>query len=633
MTIPRCSLSVVLSLASLLPSLLTAAETPRWTRIGPDGGELAVIAAGPAGQLYAGTFPGSVFRSTDGAQSWSFAGVPGSALYDLAVDPKNPSTVYAATVEGLAKSTDRGATWTKVFSPPSGPTLTWRVVVDPKTPRIVWAAVFSGGLWKSVDGGRTWAELNRGLQGLGALAVDPIRPTTLYAGRLEGGVFKSVNGGSTWTRIERGLGPVSATSIAVDPRDSRNLLLGDSSGVFKSTDGGGRWRRSSAGLDASFVIALAYAPQRNGGVYAATRFDGVYRSLDGGATWQPARTGLAGLLNHVLATQTGVLVASERGVYASADRGRTWQWASQGLSALHVIGFAVDSQDPPRLYVGGPFRELFKSADRGGNWLALDTRIPIDRFTFAGPLALDPHDPLTVHALYERGFATSTNGGRRWAAHDFGCLQAGRMVIEPTIPATVYVNGGFVTVGCAFLPNACSSFRLDPNGERTCLRAPAIGGFGVPVFAADPYRPGTLYAKSNSAFFRSSDQGATWSLLSEVFLPGVLAFDPDVPGRVYGTFPGAVGRSLDGGASWELVEDGLPEEAAILSIAVDPSQPSTLYAATAEAVFQSLDSGASWELLAAAPEGIRLLQVVVDPVDPAILYAATENASVLRLDL
>lgn len=637
MTPLRCARTAVLCvIAALTPLTLAAADTPQWTRIGPYGGRVAAFAAAQPNLIYIGLENGWVFLSTDVGRTWSPAGSLGDQIHDLAVDPKTPTTLYAGTAYGLFKSTDRGTSWTQVFPVPGFPGVASvsRVVIHPKTPRVLFAAAAAAELWKSINGGRTWTRQDGAPTYLRALAIDPVRPATLYASSLEGGVWKSVNTGATWSRIDRGLpDPFAALAIAIDPRNHDTVFLVNSwsaNEVFKSTNGGATWKPSRAGLAGTFVIGLAFDPSRRNQIYALTQHHGVYKSTNGGGLWQAAASGLTGELTSLLATPAGLLAGGERGAFVSADRAQSWQRANGGLSALHVGGLAFDSQDPPRLYAGSIDGGLFKSANGGASWLALDAEIPRDLFDFLGPVAIDPHDPLTVYAMYRRGYGSSTNGGRRWIGRDLGCLSAARMVIDATTPTTLYVNGFFVIAACGLQPNACSSYRVEGDGAASCVRFEPIGRTGVPVLAADPHAPGTLYAVGPEGLYRSPDRAATWTLLAPGFGPGLLAFDPATAGVVYGSFPGAVGRSSDGGATWAL-GDGLPAGASILFLAFDPDVPSTLYATTFGGVWKSTDSGAHWSLLAAAPQGIPLFRAVVDPSDPASLYVATGSASVLLL--
>ena len=95
-----------------------------------------------------------------------------------------------------------------------------------------------------------------------ALAIDPANPATLYAGTTGGGVFKSTDGGGSWAAVNTGLTSVPSYALAIDPTTPATLYAGgtEGGGVFKSTDSGGTWAAANAGLTERYVRALAINP-------------------------------------------------------------------------------------------------------------------------------------------------------------------------------------------------------------------------------------------------------------------------------------------------------------------------------------------------------------------------------------
>ncbi len=503
-------------------------------------------------------------------------------------------------------------------------------MVDPRNPRIVYAASPGAPLYKSEDGGATWSPQDGSPRTLWALVIDPSRPRTLYAGSVEGGPFKSTDGGASWVRVRRGLPATPAFEvIAVDPRQPKTLFAANEftlGALFKSTDGGATWRPSARGLGRQSIRAIAFDPG-DGFVYALTRVGGVYRSTNGGAAWRPAGEGLeVTFVRAVAATGSGLLAGTHgHGVFASADRAVSWQPSSRGLSALRSAGLAADGQAPPRLYSGNDVVGLFKSADRGAHWLRLSTPYP-----YAGPVEIDPRDPQAVYAGLFDAVARSDNGGRRWpVAFGLPCQRPARIVVDPGAPDTIYVSS-FLYIGCGSNPGGCHGFRFSSTGS-TCLRDQAAGQAGVQVLAAAPHPPFHLYAVTQTGLFRSADQGDSWALLAPGVVPHALAFDPLEAGVVYGGFANAVGRSADGGATWELHGEGLPARGFLTALAVDPADPSTVYAAFFhEGLFESTDAGVTWSELV-DPE-VSVLGIVLDLADPSTLYLATDGASVLMVE-
>ena len=171
-----------------------------------------------------------VFKSTDGGESWRSFKISdtGVTLRKLRIDPKNPGTLYAVNIEaGIFKSTDGGENWRSVIGGlpleenchlPTTCLYVRDLAIDPRTPTTLYAAKFAG-VFKSADGGANWSPVITGLTNLKvtSLAIDPRTPTTIYAGTYGGGVFKSTDGGGTWTPLNSGLIDLAVSSLAIDP--------------------------------------------------------------------------------------------------------------------------------------------------------------------------------------------------------------------------------------------------------------------------------------------------------------------------------------------------------------------------------------------------------------------------------
>src|SRR5439155_8626085 len=155
-----------------------------------------------------------VFKSTDGGESWRSFKIndTGVTLRKVRIDPQSPSMLYAVNIQaGIFKSTDGGENWRPVINGlpleekcylPTPCLYIHDLVIDPRTPTTLYAAQ-SAGVFKSTDGGANWSSIIAGLTNLKvfALAIDPKTPSTIYAGTNGGGVFKSTNGGGTWAPL------------------------------------------------------------------------------------------------------------------------------------------------------------------------------------------------------------------------------------------------------------------------------------------------------------------------------------------------------------------------------------------------------------------------------------------------
>jgi photosystem II stability/assembly factor-like uncharacterized protein len=140
-------------------------------------------------------------------------------------------------------------------------------------------------------GDNPWISIGPEGGSVSALAINPQTPDTLYAGIWSGGVYKSTNGGANWVNTG-----VVANALAINPQTPDTLYAGSGSypglGVYKSTDGGTNWTAINTGLTNNIVNALAINPQTPDTLYAGTSGGGVYKSTDGGTNWTAINTGL-----------------------------------------------------------------------------------------------------------------------------------------------------------------------------------------------------------------------------------------------------------------------------------------------------------------------------------------------------
>ena len=289
------------------------------------------------------------------AARWKFVGPTniGGRVVDIAVDPVIADTIYvAAATGGVWKSKDRGARFTSIW-PAANPQSMGALLItsngtlfagtgeaNPGGGSLTYGG---GGIYRSVDVGRTWQLVGLTNSGaIGRLAVDPNNPQHIFAaaaGQLynhggERGVYESTDGGSTWTQVLAGDNDTTgAVDLAIDPSNPNRVFAamwdhlrepdlrtygGVGSGVYRSTDGGSTWQRLTNGLPASSAtigrigIALAASnPQRLYAIVNQTNglFQGFYESDNGGDSWTKLPTQLDALRSAVdlrLVVRTGM---------------------------------------------------------------------------------------------------------------------------------------------------------------------------------------------------------------------------------------------------------------------------------------------------------------------------------------
>ena len=315
--------------------------------------------------------------NTSGAViNWSAVniGLGNLNLRALAVDPSATNTIYAATFGGGAfKSTNGGGTWFDINNGLSDSYL-YAITIDPSTTDTIYAATMNDGIFKSIDGGSSWSAANTGLtyDSTRALVIDPVTPTTIYAGTFNGWVYKSTNGAGNWSEIISGFPLDTVSALAVDPITTNTIYAGLMvSGVYKSNNSGDNWSAVNTGLTHLTIYALAVDPVTNNTIYAGTFGGGIFKSTDGGDSWSAVNTGLTNLNITTLAidsaTPTTVYAGTlGGGVFKSTTGGGSWTEANTGLSTLQVRVIALDPVTSNTVYAGTQFGGIFKEIIESG---------------------------------------------------------------------------------------------------------------------------------------------------------------------------------------------------------------------------------------------------------------------------
>jgi photosystem II stability/assembly factor-like uncharacterized protein len=242
----------------------------------PDTPDYHSLSVSPrnANAILLGTHYG-LYRSGDGGRTWVAQALSGKDAMNLA--RPTGRTLWTAGHYVLAKSIDGGRTWTDV-RPTGLPTLDVHgFAVDPRRPTTLYAAVAGRGLYRSTDNGVSFSPVSRAVGGaVMALAVTP--SGEVLAGDMQRGLLLSRDGGRTWRPVLR----AQLMGLAINPRDPRRVLAAGP-GILVSTDGGGHWRRPLK-IDQG-AGPVAWAPSEPNVAYAVGFDRRFYRSGDGGETW------------------------------------------------------------------------------------------------------------------------------------------------------------------------------------------------------------------------------------------------------------------------------------------------------------------------------------------------------------
>ncbi|KPK16459.1 MAG: hypothetical protein AMK69_26245 [Nitrospira bacterium SG8_3] len=302
-------------------------------------------------------------------------------IVSIALHPTKPNIVYVATDEAVYKSSDTGATWTRL----AGELARTRVISLALDPQLS-ATVFAG-----PDGGRTWHQFNAGIQKgtisaiVNQIVFNPLGTEMLYAATTVG-VFRSLDGGRNWTERMQGMTEVNfVVTLAMDPQRPNVLYAGTTGGVYRTLNATESWEKKTTGMVASDakmasmalgVNGLAIDPTNSDVVYAGTT-NGLYKSTDQAEHW----TKIGGSIQHAYVSaiqldptkpSTLYLATSDR-VQKSEDGGETWQPKTKGLEAASIRSLQISPKDPRTLYVGTNGGGLYRSTDAGESW----SRLPL----------------------------------------------------------------------------------------------------------------------------------------------------------------------------------------------------------------------------------------------------------------
>jgi photosystem II stability/assembly factor-like uncharacterized protein len=642
--------------------------------------------------------------------------VTSGRVVGFAVHPTDRSHYYVAVASGgVWKTTNAGTTWTPVFDN-EGSYSIGVVAVDPKNPNTVWvgtgennsqrSVAYGDGVYKSTDGGRSWQNVGlKQSEHVGKILIDPRDSDTVYVaaqGPLWGpggdrGLYKTTDGGKTWNQILKIDENTGVTDVVLDPRNPDVLIAasyqrrrhvwtiingGPGSAIHRSTDGGKTWKKVTTGLPSGDLgrIGLAVAPSDPSTVYAiveAAENGGIHRSTDFGVSWERRNpfSAQAQYYSHLTVDPADKDRLYVMNVYiqVSDDGGRTL--APLGERNKHVDSHCIwiDPKDTD-YYLVGCDGGVYESFDRGANW-HFKPNLPVTQFY---DVACDESGPF--YHVYGGTQDNFTLGGpaRNRSANgitnaDWFVVQGGdgfHCKVDPTDPNTVYAEfqyGGL----CRFDRRTGQRVQIQPQpapGD-----PPLRWNWDSPLVIS-PHDPKRLYFAAN-ILFRSDDRGDSWRPVSPdltrrldrnklevmgkvwgpdaVFKHGstsfygncvALAESPKQDGLIYvGTDDGLIQVTEDGGRTWRKVDTfpGVPDRTYVSKLVASQHDPLTVYASFdnhknsdfAPYLLKSTDAGKTWAGVAGdLPARGTVYCLAEDHVDPDLLFCGTEFGLFVTVD-
>jgi photosystem II stability/assembly factor-like uncharacterized protein len=598
------------------PSPLDKFQSLEFREIGPAvmGGRIddfAVVESNP-NIVFVGVASGGVWKTVNNGTTWEpvFDKEDVSTIGDIAIAPSDPSVVWVGSGEannrqssswgdGIYKSTDGGRTWKNMGLAETRHI--GRVVVHPKNPDIVYVAALGHlwgpnperGVYKTVDGGRTWSQVLKisNDTGVSDLAMDANSPDTLYAaayqrrrtpfgfngGGTESAIYKTTDGGGTWKKLSKGLpyesggetGRIGLDVYRKDPNIVYALVQHEKGGIYRSEDQGETWHKmSDTDPRPSYYSQVRIDPNNDLRIWVLGA--SMYFSEDGGKSFSTRRVQKIHGDFHALWIDPGdsnhIMAGSDGGIHWSYDNGKTWDFLNT-IAIGQFYEISLDNQKP--YHICGGLQD-------NGSW--------------CGPSATLSRDGIT-----NEDWVLIHGGDGFYAA------------IDNVEPWTVYTESqdGYLA-------------RRDlRTGQQRSIKPEAKAGephyrfqWNSPV-AVSAHDHQTVYYGGNY-FFKSNDRGDSWTRLGNDLTTGV---DRNKL-QIFGRTPDKKTLSR---------HDGVEEFPTITTISESPLSASILWAGTDDGNVQvTRDGGKTWQNVAGkvpgVPQGTYVSRVVASRASEGSAY-------------
>jgi hypothetical protein len=619
---------------------------------------------------------GNFFKTVNSASSWSNAntGLANADIRTIAVAPNAANVIYVGTVSGPFRSSDSGATWTKLPTTGMGFPFSTSMAVHPTNAAIVYTGVINGGLFRSVNNGTSWNPVPLPVQFAVVFSIvfDPVTPATMYIGT-GNGVFKSTDSGNTWVPVNNfGLTfPPNVRALAIPSTAPSTIYAGTfGSGIFKTTNGGTNWSPINTGLtgnDAMFVNTLVIDPFNASIIYAGHGSSSVgggaiSKTTNAGSSWGPINNGVPNFQVTALVadrTTPPIIYAASAGggVIKTTNGGTNWTAATNGLWSTNVFALAISPSNSAILYAGASGTSLndafVTKLNASGSGLLFSTYLGGSRSEEGQGIAVDG-----VGNIYVAGMTGSTNFPVLNAVQSAplateNCNDAFVTKINPAVPsivfstylggsgcdmarsvavdsaANVYVTGNTSSadfpVANAFQPNIGEAF----NGDVFVTKLTSTGSMGYSTFlggsgfdvgfdiAVDVSGSAHVTGFTGSPNFPIANamQPVLAGSGQEIF---ITKLNSAGSGLIYSTFFG--GTDNDTGRAIVLDSTGNAYVTGFTGSRDFPLTAGSLR--TKSGMFKSVDGGAKWSNDSYGLPG-ELTSLAIDPVRTSTLYAGT----------
>lgn len=634
----------------------------------------------------------------------------------LAVNPENHSEYYVGVASGhIWKTINNGTTFTPVFDN-YGAYSIGALTIDPNNTQVVWAGTgennhqralgYGNGVYKSEDGGKSWK--NMGLKDsrqIGKILIDPRNSDVVYVAAEgsvwgpggERGLYKSIDGGKTWERILFVSENTGINHLTMDPRNPDVIYAtseqrrrhfytkiggGPESAVYKTTDAGKNWQKLTNGTPSGHVggMCIEVSPANPDIVYliAEAQDDngGFFRSTNRGASWSKmsSYTSSGQYFNIIVPDPVDAekVYSMEVVSKVTTDGGKTWN--NIGLKNRHVDDHCmwIDPGDTRHWTIGGD-GGLYETYDNGENYI-FKSNLPVTQF-----YRVNVDNSLPFYWVYGGTQDNNSMGGPSQNINSAGVASDEWVVTlggdgfwqaiekdNPNIVYSAYQYGNIYRYDKA----SGEAMKIKPEPRKNELHY--RWNWDSP-FILSKHNQTTLYMAANKVF-KSTDRGQSWEVISEditrnedrnqfkvmdKYWPSnavakdvstsqwgtvvALAESPVKAGLIYaGTDDGLIQISEDDGKNWRKAENfpSVPKYAYVSDVFPSRFDENIVYATfnniksddfTAY-VLKSTDKGRSWTSISANLPKETVHTIAQDFINPDLLFAGTEYSFYFSVD-
>jgi photosystem II stability/assembly factor-like uncharacterized protein len=653
-------------------------ESLSYRSIGPFRGGRSAAVTGVPGKpdlYYFGATGGGVWKTEDGGQTYENIsdGFFGGSIGAVAVSKSDPNVIYVGGGEvtvrgnvssgyGIWKSVDAGKTWTFSGLPKSRHVP--RIVIHPTNPDIVYAAVLGNiykptderGVYKSIDGGRSWKKVlfSNADSGAFELVMDPSNPRNLYAStwRLNrtpyslnsGGegsaLWKSTDEGKTWNEISLNKGFAKGTlgviGVTVSPINSERVWAivenKEEGGVYRSDNGGTTWSHindSRALRQRAWYYSKIYADSQDADIVYVMNVS-YHKSKDGGKTFQSNNAPHGDHHDLWIAPEDNqrMIIADDGGAQISYNGGATWStYYNQPTAQFYRV--TTDNAFPYRIYVAQQDNSTIRIAHRSSGSGISSADWEVTAGGESAHIAVDPLNNDIVYGGSYGGYLTRVNhqtktrrGINVWPDNPMGYGAEGMkyrfqwnfpILFSKHNPKKLYTFSNQVHVseneGQSWEIISPDLTRNDPERLKSSGGPITQDNTGVEYYC-------TLFAANESPL----EEGLLW----------------------VGSDDGLLHLTRDGGKNWTNVTPAqMPKWLMINSIDPSPFDPAVCYVAGTlyktgdftPYLYKTSDYGQSWVKITKGINKEHFTRVLrADPSRKGLLYAGTETGMYVSFD-